>query len=95
MAKDRLLDALKGTKIPDYMHETLVAYILTGRPTGGFLYAILTNDLKQACGKADAANQQAIYDYVFFLVNNAPAVCWGSPERVDKWMDIQGKVELL
>jgi len=94
-AADRLHRALEASKIPGYMHHALVSYITEGKPTGGFLNAVLCNDLKGACNKADEANQVALYDYVFFLFNDAPVACWGSPERVARWMEIQGKVESL
>ncbi|MFI5222812.1 MAG: hypothetical protein ACHQX3_00985 [Nitrospirales bacterium] len=87
-AADRLYDALRGTRIPDYMWDGLVAYITEGRPTGGFLQAIFSNNLKEACSKADGENQGIIYDYVHFLFNNAPSACWGSPERVAQWREI-------
>ena len=93
MAKDRLLAALEGTKIPSYMWDGLVDYIVDGIPTGGFLRAILTNDLKAACYAADDANKGCIYDYVFFLVNHAPAACWGSPERVKHWGQVAQQIK--
>ena len=93
--RERLQAALEGTKIPDYMWTKLINYIVEGVPTGGFLHAILSNDLKRACNAADEANQLAIYDYVFFLHNNAPAACWGSPERVANWMEIAKQVKEL
>ncbi|MFI5222848.1 MAG: hypothetical protein ACHQX3_01175 [Nitrospirales bacterium] len=88
MAKQHLLDTLRGTRIPNYMWDGLVEYITEGRPTGSFLYAVLSNDLRGACNQADGANQHILYDYVFFLYNNAPAACWGSVPRVTKWMEM-------
>jgi hypothetical protein len=85
--EDRLYAALGETKIPDYMWTGLVEYIVQGRPTGDFLYAILTNDFKKACYHADDANRTALYDYGSFLFNYAPVVCWGSVQRVHDWMN--------
>lgn len=84
----RLHEALNESRIPDYMHTGLVDYITEGNPVGGFLHAILSNDLKRACNAADDNNQKVIYDYVLFLYNFAPAACWGSPERVEQWMKL-------
>ena len=42
--------------VPSHMHEGIVAYIETGRPVGGFLTALLSNDLMGALGKADLQN---------------------------------------
>lgn len=80
-----LLKKLEDTKIPRYMHHTLAYYIAEGKPTGHFLTAVLTNDLKEACNRADDDNKDRLYDYVFFLYNNAPSACWGSPENVAEW----------
>lgn len=71
--------------IPDYMRDGLIAHILDGRPTGGFLTALLSNDLKETFNKADDVNQKVVYNYVFFLFNYAPRAAWGSPERVERW----------
>ena len=68
------------------LEESLRAYIATGRPTGGFLRACLSNDLSGACARADEANLIQIPVIVAFLVNKAPASCWGSPQRVDDWL---------
>lgn len=72
--------------IPDRMAEGLKAYIEIGRPTGGFLRAVLTNDLAEACVRADDENLANIPAYIAYLWNEAPAVCWGSKEKVDAWL---------
>jgi hypothetical protein len=67
--------------------DSLQAYIETGRPLGGFLEAVVSNDLKEACARADDINQRQIFDYVKWLYNNAPIGCWGSPENYEFWME--------
>lgn len=76
--------------IPGHMHEGLKAYVMKGLPPGGFLTAVLSNDLKEACGKADSINRHAIFQWVQFLHNDAPALCWGSPDRVEAWIAAGG-----
>ena len=66
--------------------ETISYYIEKGIPTGGFLRAVLENDLCGACGRADHDNQRALYDIVSFLYNYAPSDCWGSPKNVQEWL---------
>ena len=95
MVMDKILTALEQTNIPIHMWAGLAHYIAEGRPTGGFLNAVLCNDLKRACNLADGDNQKVLYDYVVFLTNNAPAACWGSPERVKNWMEIAKQVQEL
>ena len=52
---------------------------------GGFLAAVLCNDLSKAVSKADDRNVELIPNYVRLLYNHAPADCWGDDEAVDNW----------
>jgi hypothetical protein len=72
------------------MHEGIVAYIETGRPVGGFLTALLSNDLMGAFGKADLSNQHAMLNWATYLYNAVPSGCFGSPKRVKAWQDHNG-----
>ena len=84
---DVLHEKLKNTRIPGYMYRGIVDYITKGMPPGGFLMAILENDLREAVYVADDNNGQIIPDYVRFLYNNAPSACWGNTERVMNWLN--------
>lgn len=77
-------------RLPVHMREGILDYVRYGVPPGHFLLAILTNDLRQACARADLDNQRALYDYVFVLHNYAPAGCWGDVEHVKAWIE-QGR----
>jgi hypothetical protein len=59
-------------------------------PTGGFLRAVLENDLRGACERADDENAHDLYEIVRYCYNRIPAVCWGSPESVKKWLERKG-----
>lgn len=65
-------------------------YLEHGQPVGGFLTALLSNDLKETCSRADSTNAQLIYEWVKWLYNNAPGSAWGSPQRVAEWMSHRG-----
>jgi len=71
---------------PNSVAESLVAYIETGRPTGDFLKAVLSNDLSEACGRADHENRYRLFDIVFAIYYYAPSPCWGSKEKVAAWL---------
>jgi hypothetical protein len=73
-------------RIPDYMREGIVRYIVYHIECGSFLDALLSNDLRAACEYADETNRHLIWDYCNFLYNCAPASCWGSPEKVRRWL---------
>lgn len=55
-------------------------------PTGGFLAAVLQNDLSEACARADSQNRELLYLIVGYCYNEMPGSCWGSPERVRVWL---------
>ena len=73
--------------IPEHMHEAIRAFVEDGRPVGGFLIALLSNDLRGAAERADGLNRAALFGWMSFLCNYAPAECWGSPERVNGWYE--------
>ena len=73
--------------IPDRMMGGIERYIEDGLPPGGFLTAILENDLEAAVSRADEENLRNIPAYVGYLYNHAPAGCWGSKEAVAKWYE--------
>ena len=78
--------AFRGIRIRPDMLESLNAYIDHGRPVGDFLTAVLSNDLKEACGRADEDNLAALPAFVGYLYNEAPIMCWGSHERMKAWL---------
>lgn len=66
--------------------ESLCAYAQEHRPVGGFLEAVLSNDLFDACGRADAQNKAALTDIVSYVWNELPGHCWGSREKYAAWI---------
>jgi len=77
----------KYPDIPDRLLKPLYGHIEHGCPTGGFLQAVLSNDLKESLGRADEESRMVLFDIVTFLYNNAPAPCWDSPEKVKVWQE--------
>lgn len=72
--------------IPGTIKQSLDRYIQYHIPTGGFLEAVLSNDLKEAFGRADKENRIALFEIVKYCYNELPSDCWGSPEKVDAWL---------
>jgi len=66
--------------------EGLARYIYDKEPTGGFLQAVISNDLRRACQKADEHNLSNLPVYIAILYNLAPSGCWGSPNRMNEWL---------
>jgi hypothetical protein len=73
--------------LPTHMRDGMRLYVLERVPPGGFLEAVLSNDLKSAIIRADSTNQKAIVQIVQFCMWALPIGCWGSPERVTKWLN--------
>jgi len=74
-------------RIPEYMRDGVVDYLDYGLEPGGFLRAVLENDLVGAFGKADRTNTEAMGDWATFLYNDMPHEAWGSPEKVEAWIE--------
>ena len=72
--------------IPPRTLAGLRAYADNRVPTGGFLRAVLENDLSESIGRADPENMAALTDIVAYVFWEVPAKCWGSPEKVAAWL---------
>jgi len=57
-----------------------------GRP-GGFVYAVLCNNLSESFKRADDENRFAMHDIVAYCYNELPMECWGSEDKVIAWLD--------
>ena len=73
--------------IPEYTKASIDRYAKDRVPTGGFLYAVLTNNLSEAVGRADSANRLHLPAICSYIYNEIPSACWGSPEKVKKWLE--------
>ena len=73
--------------MPCITKKSLDRYAEKRIPTGGFLKAVLENDLQQAFARADNSNYIALRAIVRYVYNHLPADCWGSPEKVKAWLD--------
>lgn len=73
--------------VPEQNRTGLAWWIVDGLQPGGFLTAVLENNLSQAFARADPINRAAMFQIVSFLYNEAPGPCWGSPEKVRAWYE--------
>jgi hypothetical protein len=83
-------DHYNWAPIPERMRHGLKLYIEQGVPPGHFLSAVLSNDLREAVGRADDENVRLLPEYIRFLYNNVPQRCWGSREKFDNWVKSGG-----
>lgn len=76
--------------LPAHMQGLVLDYIYKGQNPGGFLEALVSNDLREAFLQADDINRMSIEAYVRFLYSYAPALCWGSYQAVQDWVEVGG-----
>ena len=86
---DRMIDfdeSYNGKIIPTHTREAMERYFLYGLPPGGFLTALLTNNLYGAVSGADYQNITVLPDIVKWLLTKAPAGSYGNAEIMQSWM---------
>ena len=74
------------SKIPSETLGALDRYVNKRIEIGGFLYAVLCNNLKGAVALADDNNIRIIPQLVMYIYNEIPSECWGSNDKVNKWL---------
>ena len=66
--------------------EELTRYLRHHCPTGSFLEAVISNNLKEACARADDVNLWRLPLLVAYLYNEAPMLAWGSRDQYKDWL---------
>jgi hypothetical protein len=83
-------DAAENANDPLYCPQEVVLSLLRywhhRVPTGDFLRAVLENDLRDACARADAVNIRHLPGIVRFCWEQLPSPSWGSAENVRTWL---------
>jgi len=81
-----------GAVLPQKLRNALDLYARHGVPTGGFLRAVLNNDLFESVGRADHQSLKALPVICCYIHNCLPGNCWGSADKVqthiDHWLPI-------
>ena len=75
--------------VPADTKASIDAYVKDRAPIGGFLYAVLSDDLFEACGRADENNAKCLFGIVRYIWNNAPPECHGSQAKVRAWLKVR------
>ena len=71
----------------EIIKESLNRYTKDRIPTGGFLTAVLENDLMGAIARADHINIQRLPEICKYIYNELPSSIWGSREKVRKHLE--------
>ncbi len=88
--KIELLEEAEKVGLPEHMHEAIIGFICHGRTVGGFLTAVLSNDLIESAKRADRENLESLHIWAGFIYNHVPSVAWRTPVRVNAWIRLGG-----
>ena len=81
-----LSDSRKYRDAPVHILDSINAYVEHGQRPGGFLAAVLQNNLTGALRSADDASRRGLDDIILYIWNEVPATCWGSTAKVEAWL---------
>lgn len=85
-AKERYERTMVEQGVPEHLREGLLAHVLEGRPTGGFLTQCLADNLCGAVCRAGAdIDLEGLRAVAKWLYNEAPPMAYGSDEAVAAW----------
>ena len=79
------MNTFENYDIPEHLQAGILRYVEHGVQPGGFLTAVLNNDLLGAFRRADPESRKAIPDIVNWFQNNHPDLY--GPENFRKHLD--------
>lgn len=88
-----LATRLEQSTVPAHLHEGLLRYLHDRILPGGFMQAVLCNDLQQAVCRADPVSLAGLRALVEFLQWDCPAEAWGSRDAVLAWTATPDRLE--
>jgi len=74
------------SKLPIRLQEPMKLYAEDRIRPGGFLTALLSNDLLSTFRQADKNNEPEIINIIFWVFWELPVGSWGSREKVEEWL---------
>ena len=72
--------------IDSRFRESLDRYQRHHIETGGFLRAVLENNLAEAVLRADEIAFMNLPHVLSYVINELPSICWGSAAAVESWL---------
>ncbi len=85
--RERCIVSEQWLNLPDDISGAFYRYVLERIRPGGFLYAVLCNNLLESVTRADAQNIGRLKDIVSFMYNVLPSGSFGSNEAVVQWLN--------
>jgi hypothetical protein len=78
------------TGVPKHLRPGLERWVRAGILPGGFLRAVLEDNLPAAQVRADSVSLAALPALLTWRNDVAPPECWGSPQAVRAWHERGG-----
>ena len=78
--------ASNDMNVPEHTRNSLRMYVEEGYDPGGFVTAVLCNNLIDAVSRADSVNINHLRDITMFVYNRMPGGSWGSKEKMAAWV---------
>ena len=73
--------------LPEHMQQGMKLYIENNIEPGGFLFHMLSMNIKEAFARADVINRQNMDNYINWIHDNCPRDAWGSEQKVLNWLE--------
>jgi len=84
MPSDEIHNKYPGA--PAHILDGIWDYAQNHRLHGGFVMAVLENNLNEALGQADSSSLAGLRDICAYVTWEIPATCHGSKEKVQAWL---------
>jgi hypothetical protein len=84
--KEKAMREIDWLSCPPNSQGGLERYYKDHIEPGGFLRAVLENDLFEAFGRADEENRVGLFYLCSWIYNNLPSASYGSREAVKLWL---------
>jgi hypothetical protein len=78
-----------GMTLPKHYQVSIQRYVDKGISGGGFMDAVMANDLMKAFGRADTWSTELMPVITAYVYNRVPACCIGSWDVVDNWKGME------
>jgi hypothetical protein len=95
MEPDAVMLSIDYDGCPEHLRSRMRCWIENGVIPGGFLSAVLQNDLAAAVAQADADSIAGTLLLMQFLHCRAPSGAHGSPAKFNGWADKRGLTGIM
>lgn len=92
-AREDCVPAVLAAGLPAADAGCIERYIFDRIEPGGFVFAVLSNELVWAAEKADFSNQRLLFEWASLMYNGIPIPLRGSRAIVEAWLTGEKSLE--